>query len=237
MTQGQQASIQVLLENLGNGFETVSFTSDPPNTWTFNFSHREPVLGPYSSSAVELRLYTDVSTAGGLYQVPIIAYFGLAKTLSTDAVAMVNIITRPDLAFTTPSLNVSEPNPSRDMLVRVTATVVNQGETVARDVFVQLYVDDIPVGQPQYMSSIEAGETEEFIMLWRTESSGLHQLRMVADFQNDIDEPDEGNNEASVIIEVQQLELKTSPGPSSLLALVAIAGAAGVAIRVKRRRH
>ncbi|NIP35556.1 MAG: hypothetical protein GWN18_11410, partial [Thermoplasmata archaeon] len=97
-----------------------------------------------------------------------------------------------------------------DTLVRVSISVENDGQTLARDVFAQLYVDDVPEGQAQYISTIEPGGIETFTFVWRTNASGLRTLRLVIDFQNDIDEVFEGNNEATVTVEVSKVDLKTS---------------------------
>jgi uncharacterized membrane protein len=237
VTQGQRATLKVLLENEGNGDDTVMLTSSPPSTWTFDFEMRETTLEPYSSVQLGVWFNTEVTTAGKLYEVPVIAYYGPAKTLAVETLAKVNVLVRPDLAIVDGSLNVSEPNPSVDMLVRITVSVANEGETVATDVFVQLFVDDVPVDQPKYMSTIEPGDEESFTMLWRTETGGLRNLRVVADYSNGIDEADEGNNDASVTVDVQPLVLKTSPGPTYLMALAAIAGATTVAMAGRRRRR
>ena len=122
-------------------------------------------------------------------------------------------------------------------VVRITVAVTNEGQTRAMEVFVQLYVDDVPTGQAQYISSIEPGSSENFTMLWRTNSSGLHRLRVVADFQDDISETNEDNNEAESLIKVRSLKVKSSPGPTIALALFAFIAATGTVRHLRRRRR
>ena len=235
VTQGQTAYLRVLLENKGNGREDLSLTAATPGTWTFEFSDNLPIIEPFSEAVVDLRLDTNVDTPGGTYDVELMAYYGLAKMEMTKATASVTVLTRPDLAVLRSSLNISDDKPSVDMLVRINAIVTNQGETIAKDVFVQLFVDGSPIGQPQYISGIDPNDQESLTFLWTTNRSGLHEVKVLADFNGDIDETDEDNNAASVTVEVEKIELKTSPGPTYLIALLAITGAAAVAVNHRRQ--
>jgi len=237
VTQGQQAWVRLKLENLGNGVDEVTMTSQPPSTWTFEFSEKGPVLQPFSEVIIDVRFDTEVNTAGGEHQVNLLAYYGPSKMELAEATAVVNVLTRPDLIVAADSLNLSEPSPYVDMLVRITAIIRNDGQTLARDVFVQLYVDGIPEGQPQYVSSIEAESEETLTFIWTTSVSGLRELRIVADYQNDIDEPDEVNNQATTTVDVSKVDLKTSPGPTSLVALLAMTTAVAITWNQRRRRR
>lgn len=235
VTQGQTAYVRVLLENKGNGREELSLTAVTPGTWTFEFSDTMPLIDHFSEAVVDLRLDTSVDTPGGTYDVEVMAYYGLARMEMTTVTAPVKVLTRPDLAVLRSNLNISEEMPYVDMLVRITAIVSNQGETLAKDVFVQLYVDGIPIGQPQYISSIDPKGEESLTFLWTTTRSGVHEVKVLADYNGDIDEADEENNAASLVVEVENIELKTSPGPTYLIALLAITGAAAVAVNHRRR--
>ncbi len=237
VTQGQPAWVRITLENMGNGMEGITLTSEPPSTWTFAFSDDDPVLEPFSDVMIDVRFDTEVNTIGGVHQMDILAYYGPSKMELVRAAATVNVLTRPDLSVSSGSLNLSEDSPYVDMLVRITATVRNEGQTIARDVFVQLYVDGSPEGQPQYVSSIEPGGEETLTFVWTTNSSGLRELRVVADYQDDIDEVDELNNEASTSVEVSQVDLKTSPGLTTLVVLLAMTTALAITWGQRRRRR
>ena len=237
VTQGQTAYVRVLLENKGNGREGLSLTAITPGTWTFEFSDKLPLIEHFSEAVVDLRLDTNVDSPGGTYDVEVMAYYGMAKREMTKVTASVNVLNRPDLAILQSNLNISEDLPYVDMLVRITAIVTNQGETIAKDVFVQLYIDGIPVGQPQYISSIDPKDQESLTFLWTTNRSGVHEVKVLADFNDDLDEPDEDNNAAAVMVEVVNVELNASPGPTYLIALLAITGAAAVAVNHRRRRR
>jgi uncharacterized membrane protein/subtilisin family serine protease len=237
VTQGQPAWLRLKLENLGNGVESISLTAETPTTWTFEFTERMPVLDPLSEAIVDLRLDTESRTPGGAHQVDVLAYYGPSKTELVRVPGVVNVLTRPDLQVTEEDLNLSDEAPYVDMLVRIAATIRNDGETVARDVFAQLYVDGIPEGQPQYVSSIEPGDEETLTFIWTTNASGFRELRVVADFQNDIDEMDEDNNVATTTVSVSKVDLKTSPGPTSIVALVALTSALVITWNQRRRRR
>lgn len=237
VTQGQQAWVRLRLVNSGNGVEEVTLTAAPPSTWTFEFTDRYPLLEPFSEALVDVRLDTDADSPGGTYEVRLLAYFGPAKMESQDVMARVDLLTRPDLAVLEEALLISEESPYVDSLVRVTAQVTNGGETAARDVFVQLFVDGVPVGQPQYLSSIDPGDVETMTFLWTTNSSGIKELRVVADYRDDIDEVDEANNEATITVEVSKVDLKTSPGPTLAIALVAMTAAVAITLDQRRRRR
>ncbi len=237
VTQGEEAWVSVKLENMGNGVEDVTMTARTPSTWTFEFSSRMPTLDPLSEVIVDLRIDTDKNTPGGAQKTDVLAYFGPAKTELVETSTTVNILTRPDLVVMGESLNLSEEHPYVDTLVRVSITVRNDGQTLARDVFAQLYVDDVPEGQAQYLSSIEPGGMESFTFVWRTNASGLRTLRLSIDFQNDIDEVSEDNNEATVTVEVSKVDLKTSPGLTVIAALLAMSLSVAVAWNVRSRRR
>jgi len=235
ITQGQTAHVRILIENMGNGREELSVTAITPGIWTFEFSENLPVIENFSEVVLDLRLDTNVETPSGTYDVEVMAYYGLAKMEMTKVIVPVNVLSRQDLAIDPSDLNVSEDHPNVDMLVRITAIVANLGETMAKDVFVQLYIDGIPIGQPQYISSIQPSDEESLTFLWTTDRTGVHEIKVLADFNDDLDEPDEDNNGASVMVEVETIELQTSPGPTYLIALLAITGAVAVSINHRRR--
>ncbi|MCJ2539769.1 MAG: hypothetical protein LN414_00695, partial [Candidatus Thermoplasmatota archaeon] len=236
VTQGEQAFVRLKLENRGNGIENVTLTATPPSTWTFEFSDRVPVLDAFSEAFVDLRFDTDVNTPGGANQVDVLAYYGPSKLELIELSTVVNVLTRPDLMVMAESLNLSDTDPYVDMIVRVTTTIRNDGQTLARDVFAQLYVDGMPERQPQYVSTIEAGEEETLTFIWTTNASGLRELRIVADFQDDIDEVDETNNELSITVKVSKADLKTSPGLSHAVALLAMSTAFTITWNQRRKR-
>ena len=82
---------------------------------------------------------------------------------------------------------------------------------------------------------MQPSDEESLTFLWTTSSTGVHEVKVLADFNDDLDEPDEDNNGASVMVEVETIELQTSPGPTYLIALLAITGAAAVSINYRRR--
>jgi subtilase family serine protease len=148
------------------------------------------------------------------------------------------VLTRPDLVIAPGSLNVSEATPTVGSLVQVGLSVTNLGQTAAHDIYLQLYVDGVPVGQPQFLTYLAPGEVEPFTVLWQTNMSGQHVISALVDFTHVVDETREDNNGAQITVQVEQIHYKTTPAlpyPWVLLALAAVAALAIGAGRLRAR--
>lgn len=238
VTQGEPAWVRVRLSNEGNGIEGVTMAAETPSSWTFDYSVRMLELAPFDEAIVDLRLNTSGDAPSGFNEVRVLVYYGAARMEKLEVTVAVNVITRPDLECLVSEIVVSEENPYVGSIVRVIATVSNEGETVARDVFVQLYVDGIPVGQPLYLSSVLPGDVETLTLTWTAEASGPREIKVVADYQGEILEPDEENNAATLTVDVWEPEADESPGATFLLAFLALAAVTSATwtVRIRRRR-
>jgi uncharacterized membrane protein len=236
VTQGDVAHLQLRLDNYGNGNESIKLVvSDWPSTWTWEFSDEQPVVEPFSASYIDLTLETEASTSGGEYVISIVGYYGDSMREEVATVGTVNILTRPDLQVLAADINLTDPEPVVGSTTNVLVTIRNLGETVATGVYVQLLADGIPVGAPGFVDSILPGEHETITLMWTADVAGFHQISAWADSEEDVDEGDESNNRASVDVTVKSLNLKTTPGPTIAVVLLAILVAITY-IALRRRR-
>ena len=237
VTQGQPATVTMRIVNLGNGLERVKLlASDLPDLWAYDGAQAVYEVPPFGQLEAQVVLETSKETPGGTHRVGMLARYAYDST--ANASAEVRVLTRPDLAIASGSLNVSDPMPTVGSMVQVGLTITNLGQTAARDVFLQLYVDGVPVGQPQFLTSLAPGEVESFSFLWQTNTSGLHVVSAMVDFTHVVDETREDNNGAQMTVPVEQVHYKTTPAlpyPWVLLALAAVAALALVARRSRAR--
>jgi len=236
VTQGQDFLLEVRLENTGNGFEDVKLlVNELPPFWSFDLVDGDPEIEPFGQMDLELTVHTNKDTAGGDYQVALLARYGPEKSTAT-AMAGVTILTRPDLHILGGVLMASSVEVTENDLVTVNLDIENAGETAAKDIYVQFYLDGFPYGQPLYISHLDAGEVRNLITSWSANLTGLHELSVDVDSTKGVDETREDNNHASVQVHVEQLEFQTSPGPGLAAALVAMATLALIAVRRRRER-
>jgi len=237
VTQGKPATVTMRILNLGNGIERVRLlASDLPDLWAYDGASTAYDVAPFGQLDTEVVLETSKDTPGGTYRVGMLARYSYEG--SANATAEVRVLTRPDLEIASGSLNVSELTPSVGSMVQVGMTVTNVGQTAAYDIYLQLYVDGMPVGQPQFLTSLAPGEAEPFTVLWQTNTSGLHVVSAIVDFTHVVDETREDNNGAQITVQVEQIHYKTTPAlpyPWVLLALAAVAALALGARRLHAR--
>ncbi len=237
VTQGDVVTLRVRITNNGNGVENVKLLApSPPDYWTFLGPSTFEDIEPFSDQVVTLSFETHKETTGGDYPIDLITRHGPGYSESVTVQGAVTVLTRPDLVIRPGDLEVSIPNPVVGTLVQLNVTVRNLGETEAEEVFLQFYLDGAPLGQIHYVSSIGPGEAESFTIPWLTNVTGIHEVSAAVDVTMEVDETNENNNMAGLELNIDSIDYETSPGPSSLLALVALAIAAlGVAWRARHR--
>lgn len=123
---------------------------------------------------------------------------------NNTSLAVIPILTRPDLTFT--DLTLSNPEPMAGETVQVRATLANQGQTPAGSQSVALYRDNPDGGgasvETQNLASLP-GQTETTVQLsWTPTEPGLHRLFLRADRDGQIDESDTNNNDRWVDVYV-----------------------------------
>ena len=223
VTQGMATDVKVRLRNLGNGVENVKvLLPDLPGLWSLDQDTNQYQVQPFSELELTLTIQTNRESPGGQYEITILTRYGPSPQLTATAKAYIVIRTRPDLVVRQGVLNVSEVEPLVGSLVQLSIKVENTGQTAGRNVYIQFYVNNRPLGQPLYSTSIDPGEIQTYSMNWIANVSGLHQISVVVDSTMDVDETREDNNRAQTQVSVQALDLQTSPGFGAVALVIAI---------------
>jgi hypothetical protein len=235
VTQGMTSEVKLRLDNRGNGMERAKIlVPELPPYWSYEFVNDEVEVPPFGQLDVTVTLFTNKETSGGNHTVAFLTRFGSAGKLEAEASTQVTILTRPDLEIRQGILTVSEVEPAVGSLVLLEIWVENKGETPALDVYIQFYINTLPLGQPLYLTSLDPGEGQSLSMNWLTNTSGLHEVSVLVDSTKEVDEIREDNNRATAQVSVQTVNLKTSPGfggAAIALALITIA----VVARLRKR--
>ena len=106
----------------------------------------------------------------------------------------------PDLAVSSGDISLSNPLPSDDELVDITATVRNVGVLASGSIVVRAYDGDpddggTQIGSDAVIATVAAGGSEDAVFSWDTAGlAGDHTITVVADALNAVGEPNELNN-------------------------------------------
>jgi hypothetical protein len=190
-------------------------------------------IGPFDDAKVTLTIHTNVETPGGTYVVGLMARFGPDQS-TVGASTSANILTRADLVVVDGVLVPSSLEVTEGDSVSATLDIRNTGETAARDVYVQFFLDGLPYGQPLYVAALGPGEVQNLTTIWTANVSGLHEISVKVDSTDDVDETREDNNRASAQVKVESPTYQTSPGPGLVAVLIAMTALATVAERRRR---
>ncbi|MCK4970570.1 MAG: hypothetical protein KAS77_08590, partial [Thermoplasmata archaeon] len=236
VTQGMDVRVDLRLRNMGNGVEDVKvLLPNLPSLWTFDIESDTVSVPAFGTVDLSLVVHTNRETRGGDYPVRIVARYGPPPQATSEGTVKVTILTRADLIVRNGLLETSEVEIFEGTLVRLTISVENLGETGAKDIYVQFFIDGAPMGQPLYIPEMLPGALETLTTSWNANVTGLHELSATVDFTGDVDELNEDNNRASTQVNVEPLVLKTSPGFGPVALLIALATLA-VVVGLGRRR-
>jgi subtilase family serine protease len=97
----------------------------------------------------------------------------------------------PDL--TVQMITSSPETPTFGDDVTFTVTISNQGTAASGQCYVAYYIDDEYIDD-EYVQPIDAGSSTEFTFIWAAEA-GIHDITVVVDYKEQVNESDEGNNE------------------------------------------
>lgn len=237
VTQGQDLTVEVLLDNMGNGPEEVKLlVPDLPAFWSFDLDEPELVIGPFGELELNVVVHTNRDTPGGEYQVGLDARYGPAPQSSSAGTVGVTILTRPDLQVVQGQISASSVDVMENDLVTFQLRVMNAGGTAAEEIYVQVLVDGAAYGQPLYIDYLAPGGATNLTGAWNANVTGLHEISVNLDYTDDVDETREDNNRASVQVKVSKVDYQTSPGMGTVAALLAIATLATFGIAARRRR-
>lgn len=236
VTQGMDVRVDLRVRNMGNGVEDVKvLLPDLPDLWTYDMESDTVSIPAFGTMDLTLVVHTNRETRGAAYPVRIVARYGPPPQATSEDIVKVTILTRADLVVRNGLMEISEAEVFEGTLVQLTISVENLGETGAKDIYVQFYIDGAPMGQPQYIPEMAPGVLETLTTSWNANVTGLHELSATVDFTGDIDELSEDNNRASTQVNVEPLVLKTSPGFGPVAMLIALA-TLGIVVGLRRRR-
>ncbi|MCK4444529.1 MAG: hypothetical protein KAW09_08295, partial [Thermoplasmata archaeon] len=119
----------------------------------------------------------------------------------------------PDLTLSPPDIvfDRSPPFPNSTFVV-INVTIHNIGSSDAADVSVRFL--DNPYGQIQgdkVIPTVTVGESGSAEATWNATPIGSHEICVWADPENEIEESDEGNNEACVLVDVAEGSIPSPP--------------------------
>jgi MYXO-CTERM domain-containing protein len=139
---------------------------------------------------------------------------------------------RPDLEVVRIELERSEVAVGETAKARV--TVRNTGHSTANGFEVRLMAGTLMLDSTTEALGLKAGTEKTYTLQWTVRGEGTQTIRALVDANNVVSETQEGNNGS------QELNLsvaKDSPGPTALLAAVAVGGLAGMMRRRRRNRR
>ncbi len=162
----------------------------------------ETVWVSWSPSDVEiydLSVWVDpaVPSGGG--------WGGIQEAIETNNIATDMMKVGPDLSIVFTDISFSENPVSEGTTVTITAVIHNDGGQDASGVIVKFYDNEIKnknLIDSETISSLGSGSTETVTITWVADGIGYHDIWVVIDQRNDIEEFDETNNEAYNVLSV-----------------------------------
>ncbi|NQT05690.1 MAG: hypothetical protein HQ577_06755 [Dehalococcoidia bacterium] len=193
---GDNVSFMVLVTNQGSGVSgnaTVNFYVDDTCLDTDQTSKLE-------ASASENATFSWVAEAGAHEIKAVIVTGGFI--IESDKTNNEKTITfSPNLSdLTISSITWSPTEPSVRDHITFTITIENQGSGDSGESTVDLYIDGSSAGD-NTLAQIDASANRQVTFTWRAEE-GSHQIRAVADPQDDVPESEESNNEKTVTLTI-----------------------------------
>jgi DNA-binding beta-propeller fold protein YncE len=133
----------------------------------------------------------------------VLAARGLQSTKETSFVYGSNL---PDL---TTAISNQQTAIGRDNTLQITTTVINQGKTPAASTILALYDGDSLIETKQ-VNAMNSGDSQEMTFVWNVlGKAGERNIKAVVDPDNLVSEFNEGNNTASIVINVPDMSLIT----------------------------
>jgi len=164
---------------------TLSLTANEPQNFTANLTI------PPSSPAGNYNGSIIITAPEGTVDVEI--------TITSHLVA--------DLTLSSADISFSPATPTEGDSVTITATVHNIGDADANNFMVSFFDDTVLIGTDTI--SVSAGSSTPASVSW-TATAGDHNIRVIADSGDAIEESDETNNEASKTLPVRKVNRTVS---------------------------
>jgi len=114
---------------------------------------------------------------------------------------------RPDLSITTQDIAFSNDTPALNTVVRIDATIRNNGGSDAYNVEVWFYDGNNLIGSDRGITTLGQGKDATISLRWNAAPVGVHTITVKIDPNDTISESNETNNKASRDLSVQSLEI------------------------------
>ncbi len=114
--------------------------------------------------------------------------------------AFINISVKTKADLTPQSIGFSKQNPMEKDRITISSSIMNKGETDAYNVIVRLLIDSSIVSETTF-DIIPANESRSIFVEWNPEA-GSHEIKIITDPDNIINEINESNNEIISPIEI-----------------------------------
>ena len=153
---------------------------------------------PASVGNYELSVWVDPSIPPGG------GWGAILEAIETNNIATDMMNVGPDLAIAFTDISFSDNPVAEGTTVTITAVIHNNGGQDANDVVINFYLDEIKnknkIGTDTI--SVIAGGSQTVVISWIATGVGYHDIWVVIDPRNDIEEYDETNNEAYNVLSV-----------------------------------
>lgn len=190
------------IANNGNIYENITITTATLG-WEVSSSAQ---LAPYSITDIELLITMPSSVDIGSYAVNLTLLPENASRAQKKTIEFV--IIRSDLAIVSDGIRFSTTSPeAKKTEVIINAIIKNIG-TAGTSAFSVKFVDVCPDGKEEVIGtttispSVPANDARSTWVTWTPKVDGIHTIRAVVDYRNEIVEINEGNNVATSSIYV-----------------------------------
>lgn len=184
-----------------------------------NDVYKEEIPISYLSDNMEIIVIPDYDYYYG-YQYPKLYYKAVYSKDEIDANISYTLISRdkPDLAITSKDIMFSNYSPMAGENLTINATIGNMGLRNASNILVQFF-DGNPGKNGTHIADkiiekINSGENSTVSAVWNS-TGGNHNIHVIIDPENEIDELDKANNQAyrSIYVKYKECPLKGDTPP------------------------
>lgn len=233
---GKKVIFTLIGKNKGNGLDTLNFEcSGLPRDWQApefrDVNYEKNDMMTLNASALE-RMTLEVPVPQGTNGTTV-EFFVTAKSEGgvTDSVKLILDIKMANLVIS--KIFYTPKTLKANKVATITVTVENQGEVNVENVSVRFYMDKT-IMSTERLERVPGGSNRTVTFTWLTKG-GDHSLRFVVDPDNMVVESNKKDNTAKENVRVQQPGFGELPGFELPFLVLALLGAAAVALVRKRK--
>ncbi len=193
--------------NRGNNLDNVTMMADVPPGWNAEFvpPHLLVTRGTWMDFVLHLTPPASLKESGSR-RMNITA---LSSGLVAESVVPLTVIYNSvELNMTGAEITLTPSNPTAGQVVTLQVTFGNGGSVTAENVLVVVVSDGLELART-FVDDIPPGGIGVATLRW-TAQAGTQLLRVVVDPDNDMAEPNEGNNEATWTMRVASPDLSVT---------------------------